>query len=154
MTNRETLINRIEVFYVDVIEEFKEAELQIMNDSKFVSLFRKKDYAGNIARLKQCKKDALNIGTADLKKEDEDTKELITSFSKNLTIFNALCDAYVQLQVFLQKKANKEKVQYSLYKEIYSKVEQHRSKLNETLHEMDILYTDFTELDKEQGEKQ
>ena len=58
MEYKKQLIGRIESFYVDVVEEFKEAELQIMADSKFRSIFKKKDYDGNIAKLRSCKKDA------------------------------------------------------------------------------------------------
>lgn len=42
MEYKKQLIGRIESFYVDVVEEFKEAELQIMADSKFRSIFKKK----------------------------------------------------------------------------------------------------------------
>ena len=56
MEYKKQLIGRIESFYVDVVEEFKEAELQIMADSKFRSIFKKKDYDGNIAKLRSCKK--------------------------------------------------------------------------------------------------
>ena len=52
MEYKKQLIGRIESFYVDVVEEFKEAELQIMADSKFRSIFKKKDYDGNIAKLR------------------------------------------------------------------------------------------------------
>ena len=53
MEYKKQLIGRIESFYVDVVEEFKEAELQIMADSKFRSIFKKKDYDGNIAKLQK-----------------------------------------------------------------------------------------------------
>ena len=56
MEYKKQLIKKIESFYVDVVEEFKEAELQIMADSKFRSIFKKKDYDGNIAKLRSCKK--------------------------------------------------------------------------------------------------
>ena len=69
MEYKKQLIGRIESFYVDVVEEFKEAELQIMADSKFRSIFKKKDYDGNIAKLRSCKKDAQKIRTTDLQRK-------------------------------------------------------------------------------------
>ena len=36
------LVNLIEKFYVDIIDDFKEAELIIINDSKFSNFFKKR----------------------------------------------------------------------------------------------------------------
>ena len=44
MDHRKQLIDMTEKFYIDVVEEFKEGELQIIADSKFKNMFRKKDY--------------------------------------------------------------------------------------------------------------
>ena len=119
MSDQKKLIERIEYFYIDIIEEFKEAEQRIINDSQFRSIFRKKDYDGNIVLLKKCKKLALDIDVRDIKVDDEETKEVVNSFKRTLTAFNALCNAYIQLQVFLKKKSLKEEAKYSDYKEIF-----------------------------------
>lgn len=55
MDYKKQLIDLVEMFYVDVVEEFKEGELQIIADSKFKSLFKKKNYDGNIQNLRSCK---------------------------------------------------------------------------------------------------
>lgn len=145
MSDYRALIQRIEHFYIDVVEEFKEAEQQIINDSQFRSIFRKKDYDGNIVKLKACKKLAQEIDVIDLQIDDSASKAVVENFSRALSAFIALCDAYVQLQVFLKKKALKEEAKLSTYKEIFAKVEQCKTVVNNALHDLDIVYTDYTE---------
>ncbi len=147
MTDRNLLIKEIEYFYIEVVEEFKEAEQQIINDSQFRSLFRKKDYDGNISLLKACKKRAQGIDAkaVHVDPEDETSKEVMERFVRAITGFNGVCDAYVQLQVFLKKKSMKEEAKFSVYKEILKKVEQSRERANEALHRLDLVYTDYTE---------
>lgn len=147
MSDYKTLIEKIEYFYIEVVEEFKEAEQRIINDSQFRSLFRKKDYEGNIALLKQCKKQSLSINVREIQidKDDQDTADVVVRFNRALTMFKSLCDSYVQLQVFLKKKSLKEEAKLSTYKEIFSKVEQARTAVNTALHDLDIVYTDYQE---------
>ena len=147
MTDHKELIKRIEHFYIDVIEEFKEAEQKIINDSQFRSIFRKKDYDGNISVLKKCKKLALDIDVQDLhiEKEDEEANDVLARFGRALAMFNALCDAYVQLQVYLKKKSLKEETKLSTYKEIFRKVQQSKMVVNVALHDLDVVYTDYLE---------
>ena len=105
MEYKKQLIKKIESFYVDVVEEFKEAELQIMADSKFRSIFKKKDYVGNIERLKLCKKSAQKIRTTDLQipKTDKTAAEVVRVFESCIRKFNSLCDAYISLQEALKQ---------------------------------------------------
>jgi len=145
MKYRNKLVEKIEKFYIDVIEEFKEAELQIMADSKFSSIFRKKDYDGNIRKLRLCKAQALEI---EVEKDDADvnednTGEVIKRFERCLLIFNKVCDSYIQLQLALKKKAEKKELKFSEYKEIFNKVQDAREQLNDALHELDMVYTDY-----------
>ena len=146
MEYKKQLIGRIESFYVDVVEEFKEAELQIMADSKFRSIFKKKDYDGNIAKLRSCKKDAQKIRTTDLQipKKDKTAAEVVRTFEASIRKFNALCDAYISLQDALKKKAQKQPLKYSEYNEIFRTMKEKREALNEELHELDIIYTDYS----------
>lgn len=145
MDYKKVIIERIESFYVDVIEEFKEAELQIIRDSKFTNLFKRKNYDGNIEHLKECKKMALKIDVDDIKVEqgDDDAIAIIKAFEKCLVHFNNLCDTHVRLQLALKKKANKEELKFSEYKDLFQKVQTARNSMNSALHEMDIIYTDF-----------
>lgn len=146
MEYRKQLIDKVECFYVDAVEEFKEVELQIIADSKFTKLFRKKNYAENISHLKRCKKIALDMDVNDisLPKEDGQAREIMKCLQRCLVHFNNLCDCHIRLQMALQKKANKEELTFSAYKELFQKVQTARNSLNRALHEMDIVYTEFT----------
>lgn len=147
LSDHKKLIQTIEYFYIEIIEEFKEAEQSIINDSQFRSIFRKKDYDGNIALLRECKKKTLRIDLRDIKINtgDNDTKEVLRQLERTLAAFNALCDSYIQLQVFLKKKAMKEEAKFSAYKDIFNQVKEDKDAVNSQLHQLDILYTDYTE---------
>lgn len=145
MSDRDKLIERIEYFYIDVIEEFKEAEQQVINDSKFSGIFRRKNYDGNIEKLKQCKRAALKIETKDIKTEDAASADVALRFNRALAMFNALCDAYVQLQVFLKMKSEKKPAPLSKYREIFAKLKKQKTAAGIALHDLDIAYTDYTE---------
>lgn len=143
------LIEKTECFYIDAVEEFREAEQKIINDSQFRSIFRKKDYDGNIALLKECRKRALSIDLREpefYSSQREDTKAVAEALRQAVSAFTAVCDAYVQLQVFLKKKAQKEEAKFSTYKEIFNKVNDSKNAANSALHYLDIVYTDYTEL--------
>lgn len=144
MNHKAQIVNIVEKFYVDVVEEFKEAELQIMADSKFKSIFRKKDYDGNIMKLKACKKEALGLNTSGIAADDEDARGVLRQLERCLAVFNNLCDVYIQLQTALKSKANKEELSFSSYKKIFDKVQGTRERMNGELHELDIIYTDYT----------
>ena len=156
MEYKKRLIDRVESFYVDVVDEFKEAEMQVIADSRFKSLFRKKDYDGNIQHLKKCKKLALSIDVDDLDipKNDRQTGDILKAFERCLVIFNNLCDSHISLQVALKGKSEGKKLDINAYKELFQKLQTARNSLNSALHELDILYTDFAygEDDAEDGE--
>lgn len=146
MDYKKQIIDKIESFYVDVVEEFKESEMQIIAASKFRMIFKKKNYDGNIDNLKKCKKLALGIEANDVEipSEDKVARQVIKAFEKCLVHFNNLCDSYIRLQMGLKNKAeNKEDLKFSAYKELFQKVQTARNSLNSALHEMDMIYTDF-----------
>lgn len=146
MDYKKQIIERVESFYVDVVEEFKEAEKQVIADSKFKMIFKKKNYDGNIENLKKCKKMALKIDVDDIEIPAGDTlaKQVVKAFEKCLVLFNNMCDCHVRLQMGLKKKADgTEELKFSEYKELFQKIQTARNSLNSALHEMDIYYTDF-----------
>lgn len=147
MEYKQKIIKTVDRFYVDCIEEFKEAELKIANDSRFRKIFQKKDYGSNIALLKKCKKRAqsLKFPTGDIPKDDDVSKDLIHHTENCIRQFNRLCDSYVSLQLALQCKANGEKMTYKEYKSIYNRTQEDRVDMNKALKELDILYTDYIE---------
>lgn len=152
MDYRKQIIGKIESFYVDVVEEFKEAELKIIADSKFRRIFKKKDYDGNIEHIKKCKKMALAIDVDNIVIPENDmlAQQVLKAFEKCLVHFNNLCDTHTRLQIGLKKKAeNKEDMKFNEYKELFQKVQMARDSLNSALHEMDIVYTDFAYDDDE-----
>lgn len=139
----------IDRFYVDCVEEFKEAELRIANDSKFRTIFRKKDYKGNIEILRGCKKNTRNLRfpMGDIPKDDQLTKDLVRQTEVCIRQFNRLCDSYIQMQTALDSKSKGKDLPYGEYKDIYYRTQEDNVAMNRELKELDLLYTDF--LDKE-----
>lgn len=147
MEYKKKIISVVDRFYVECVEEFKEAELQIASDSKFRSIFRKKNYDGNVQLLRECKSRArsLRFPTGDIPRDDNASKELIRQTEGCIRQFNRLCDAYIQMQLALQKKAEGAKLSYSEYKEVYARSQEERVNMNRQLQELDMLYTDYIE---------
>lgn len=146
MDYKKQIIERVEEFYLDVVDEFKESEMQIINDSKFKMIFKKKNYDGNIENLKKCKKKALMIdsGNIEIPADDVQARQVIKALGKCLVHFNNLCDTHIRLQNGLKGKAEKkEDLKFSAYKELFQKVQTARNSLNSALHEMDMIYTEF-----------
>ena len=146
MDYKKQIIETVESFYVDVVDEFKEAEMQIINDSRFKMIFKKKNYDGNIEHLKKCKKMALEIDVDDIKipVADSMARDVVKEFERCLVFFNSLCDSHIRLQTKLKMKAEKtEDLKFSDYKELFQKVQTSRNSLNGALRDMDIVYSDF-----------
>ncbi|MBQ9016382.1 MAG: hypothetical protein IJ109_09760 [Firmicutes bacterium] len=135
----------IDRFYVECIDEFKEAELRIANDSKFRTMFRKKDYRGNIEILRGCKKAtrSLRFPMGDIPKDDSLTRDLVHQTELCIRQFNRLCDSYIQMQTALQGKSEGKPLSYGEYKEVYYRTQEDNVEMNRQLKELDLLYTDF-----------
>ena len=147
MDYRTELVNMINRFNVESVEEFKEAEMLILKDSKFRSIRKKKDYGGHVTMLKKVKGKALRIDpkTVAIPESDKEALQLRKAFEHCLVTFSAVCDSYVQMQLALKEKAEGADISYGQYKEIHNKIRSARAKLNEDMHEMDILYSDFAQ---------
>ena len=147
MDYRTELLNMINKFNIESVEEFKEAEMRIVNDSRFKSIRKKKDYAGNIQMLKKVKSKALRIDpkSVSIPESDKETMQLRKEFEHCLVTFSAVCDGYVQMQLALKEKSEGAKISYGQYKEINNKVRSVRAKLNDNLDEMNILYSNYTD---------
>lgn len=147
MDYRTELLNMINRFNVESVEEFKEAEMLILKDSKFRSIRKKKDYGGHVAMLKKVKGKALRIDpkTVVIPESDKETLQLRKAFEHCLVTFSAVCDSCVQMQLALKEKAEGADISYGQYKEIHNKIRSARAKLNEDMHEMDILYSDYAQ---------
>ena len=146
MDYKQELINRINQFTIGIIEEFKEAEIAIHEDSRFSRIFKNKDYQGHIDTIRKCKKDtqALNFNDIAIPEDDVQSKDLVRFTERCMVSFGAVCDSYIQLQTLLQNKAEGDKVGYIEYKKHYKHVEEMRTNFNNLLRELDIAYTDYT----------
>jgi len=147
MDYRTELLNMINKFTIESVEEFKEAEMLIVRDSRFNSIRKKKDYDGHVRMLRKVKSKALRLDPKSVKipESDIETTQLRKEFEKCLLTFSAVCDGYVQMQMALKDKSEGAKISYGQYKEINNKVKSARVKLNDNLDEMNILYSNFTE---------
>ena len=61
MDYRTELLNMVNKFNIESVEEFKEAEMLIVRDSKFKSIRKKKDYDGHVQMLRKVKSKAMQI---------------------------------------------------------------------------------------------
>ena len=147
MDYRTELMNMINRFNIESVEEFKEAEMRIVRGSRFSSIRKKKDYDGHVAMLRKVKSKANKITPQSIQipDNDEETQELRKAFERCLVTFSGVCDSYVQMQLALKGKSEGEKLSYGQYKEINNKVKHMRSRLNETMQELDIMYSDYAE---------
>lgn len=147
MDYRTELINMINRFNIESVEEFKEAEMRIVRDSRFSSIRKKKDYDGHVRMLRSVKSKAMKLDpkTITIPESDNDTMELRKAFERCLLTFSGVCDSYVQLQLALKDKSEGAKLSYGQYKEINNKVRHMRARLNETMQDLDIMYSDYAE---------
>ncbi len=147
MDYRTELLNMINKFSIQSVEEFKEAEMRIVRDSKFKSIRKKKDYDGHIQMLRKVKSKALRINpkSITIPEDDIDATEMRKAFEKCLLTFSAVCDGYVQMQIALKEKSEGAKISYGQFKDVSNKVKEVRAKFNEHMQEMDILYANFSE---------
>ena len=147
MGYKDKIINSINSLYFDAIEDFKEAEAKIANDSKFRSFFAKKDYEGNIAMLKRCRRIANEISfpEKEIPQDDHESREIVDQSRECVRCFAKLCDSYIKMQTSLAKKASGEALPYKEYKMIYEQTMKIQAETNAALRELDLLYTDYTE---------
>ena len=147
MDYRTELLNMVNKFSIESVEEFKEAEMRIVKDSGFRSIRKKKDYVGHIAMLRKVKSKALRLDpkSVQIPEDDIDATYMRKTFEKCLLAFSAVCDGYVQMQIALKEKSEGADISYGQYKELNNKVKAARVKLNDALDEMNIIYANFTD---------
>ena len=154
MEYRTELMRLIDKFSLEAVEEFKEAEGCIIRDSTFTSIIKKKDYDGHLRMLTSVKKKAQGLDPKAIKlpEDDENAIELKKAFEKSLMVFSSVCDGYIQMQTALKDKSVGEKVKYSQFKQLNDKVRDARKKLNDSMRDMDIIYSDFMEFHEDSGD--
>ena len=114
-------------------------------------MFRKKNYEGNIEQLNQCRiaaqkiEQKIEMKTFSVDKKDTEAKDVLKRFERAVRCFEELCDTHVELQMLLKRKAMKEKIGFFEYRALFDKMNQKRQEANSALHDLDIVYTDYTE---------
>ncbi|MDO4869385.1 MAG: hypothetical protein Q4A65_03695 [Bacillota bacterium] len=149
MDYKQTLIKMIDRFNLQSVEELKEIELKLISDSK--SIFKKnKDYDGRIETLRKIKKEAQKIDPRSVKipEDDESTRKLKDAFQRCILTLTGICDSYIQFETALKNKAEGSKIKFGDVKQINGEVREAKTKLNEQLNELNVMYADYNDLER------
>ncbi len=146
MTNNNALRDGLEHFYSDIVEDYKSAQSKVMTESKVSSIFKKANYPARIADFAKVKKAAIKL---DIKRDANHTDleiELIDALNRSIGVLKDLCDAQITMQQTLSAKANKErKVTINEYSTVMNDVRNTHERLQKSLHNLDIFYSDWLE---------
>ena len=147
MSDKKKLIEDIEIFYSEIIEEYKEITLAIRSESTPLAIFKKKNYQQHIDRLRACKKDIARVNPKDIKLDpnDEEGNQLKEVFEQSLLMFAGLCDCQIQVQTAFQNTAEKKGGKYSECSVATKKLNEHNKESESVFHKLDVLYADYLE---------
>ncbi len=147
MSDRKEIIDAVELFYVDIIERYKDLERLIAGESRIITMFRKVDYKSRIAKLKDLKKKVQTVNLKKIKVDEDD--ELAVEVKDKLgivhSLFVKLIDAQVSCQTFLYKKSEGEKMDNIEYKKAVYNVRIATENLQDGLRNMDAVYANLEE---------
>jgi len=145
-TGKSVLQENIDHFNFDIIDEYKRVTIDVQNDSRFGSIFKKKNYDATIRQFTKVKTDALMIDVENIPTEDEGGEEIRNRFEKVLYKFNALCDAQIYFQTLMKKKAQKDgKIKMSECKIAARKINEKTALLQDATSNLDVIYADYLE---------
>lgn len=149
MSDKKKLIEDIEIFYSEIIEEYKDVTLAIRSEATPMAIFKKKNYQRHIDRLRACKKDIARVNPKDIKLDpsDETGNELKEVFEHALFLFAGLCDCQIQVQVAFQNTAEKKGGKYSDCSTATKKLNEQNKETEKEFHRLDVLYADYLELE-------
>jgi hypothetical protein len=149
MTDKERLIQNIEQFYSEAVEEYKEITLAIRAESTPMAIFRKKNYQQHIDKLKLLKKRMAALAPTGMKLDGKDREltQLKQQFERALLMFATLCDHQIAVQTSLQNTANKKGGKFSESAEAVKKLNQYNKEVQGALHELDVCYADVLDQD-------
>jgi hypothetical protein len=147
MSDKQKLIEYIEIFYSEIIEEYKEITLAIRSEATPMAIFKKKHYKEHIDRLRACKKDIARVNPKDVKLDlsDEAGIELKEVFEHSLFMFAGLCDCQIQVQVAFQNTAEKKGGKYSECSVATKKLNEQNKEAEKVFHKLDVLYANYLE---------
>lgn len=149
MTDKERLIQNIEQFYSEAVEEYKEITLAIRAESTPAAIFRKKNYQQHIDKLKALKKRLASLAPSGMKLEakDHELALLKQHFERALLMFGNLCDHQIAVQTALLNTANKKGGKFSESAEAVKKLNLYNKEVQGALHELDVCYADILDRD-------
>jgi len=147
MSDKQKLIQDIEIFYSEIIEDYKEITLAIRSEATPLAIFKKKNYQQHINRLRACKKDIARVNPKDIKLDstDEAGIQLKEVFEHALFMFVGLCDCQIQVQVAFQNTAEKKGGKYSECSVATKKLNEHNKESENVFHKLDVLYADYVD---------
>ncbi|MCR5482670.1 MAG: hypothetical protein K6F52_07760 [Clostridia bacterium] len=148
MAGNKRIIRATEYFYVDVIENYKLVEQEVIRENQLLKLFKRPKYDERIAGFTNCRDMAKNINLKEITIDAPDKlgAELKADLAECIRKFVKLCNAYIMFQSKLKAKAERKiKLKLSEYKEIANELKECNAEMSEALKELDIVYTDYTE---------
>jgi len=147
MSDKKKLINNVEIFFSEIIEDYKDITLAIRSEATPMAIFRKKNYQQHIDRLRACKKAIARVNPKDIKLDpsDETGLQLKEAFEHALFMFAGLCDCQIQVQVAFQNTANKKGGKFSECSMANKKLNEQNRETELAFHEMDVLYANYVE---------
>jgi hypothetical protein len=145
MSDKEKLVRNIEIFYSEIIEEYKDISMAIRSEATPLAIFKKKNYQQHIDRLRKCKKDIARVNPKEisLDSSDEAGIRLKEAFEHALFMFNSLCDCQIQVQVALQNTAEKKGGKFSDCSMATKKMNEQNRETEEAFHQLDVRYADY-----------
>lgn len=147
MAKNHDLRDGLEHFYGDIVEDYKAAQDKVMTESRVSSIFKKANYSARIADFAKVKKSAIKLV---IKNDHEYTDleiNLLDALNSSLEVLKTTCDSQIVLQQTLKAKADKErKVTMKEYSKVMNDVRDAHEKLQKSLHNLDIFYSDWLEL--------
>lgn len=148
MTKTNILRDSLEHFYGDIIEGYKLAQSKVMNESRVSNIFKKANYSARISEFAKVKKSSIKL---EVKREVASTDleiDLVDALNRSLEVLKSTCDTQIALQQTLKAKADRErKVTMKEYSRFMNDVRNSHEKLQKSLHNLDIFYSDWLEQD-------
>jgi hypothetical protein len=147
MAERQTIIDAVESFYVDIIERYRDLERQIAGESRIFTMFKKVDYKARINRLKDLKRkvQSVNLKKVEIDENDELSIQVKEKLGLCLSLFVKVIDAQVSCQTFLLKKSEGQKTNSIDYKKAVYNVNRATEELQNGMRSMDADYANLEE---------
>lgn len=135
-----------ELFYGEIIENYKMAQRMVMSESTLRSIFKKSNYSARISDFAKVKKAVINLEIKKSEDYNDLENDLIDSLNSSRDLLKDICDAQIALQQTLKAKADKErKISIKEYSKIMNDVRAAHDRLQKGLHNLDIFYSDWLE---------